>query len=139
MTDNAYQDEYEEDFPDDEEYYDEEDEDEVVEAVDRKSDDPTAEVLAILDKTMEKVRDLMANKSKAYGDAWRRQGYMGNLARILSKAARLENLLWRDRRGQAEVLEESVEDTVLDLIALCVFFRENWLTGIPWGRSKDRV
>jgi hypothetical protein len=83
------------------------------------------------------VRDTIVRKSEGYGDAWRRQGHMGNLARVLSKSARLENMLWRDDQSNgigASVGGESVADTLVDMAALCAFLLANFEEGNRWGR-----
>lgn len=86
------------------------------------------------------VADLLARK-QAYGDAWREQGYMGNTARILSKASRLRNMMWRDggefHDGDSageDGSNESVLDTLLDLSALCAFAIANIEDGNRWGK-----
>jgi hypothetical protein len=64
---------------------------------------------------------------------------MGNLARIMSKTARLQNMLWSDQqypisadgRGQEE---ESVMDTLKDLMALAAFMGANIEDGNRWGK-----
>jgi hypothetical protein len=85
---------------------------------------------------------LAEHKNRQYGDAWRKQGYMGNLARIQSKAARLNALLWRDAEGDGYPLPanrlgteqaETVIDTLLDLINLAGFMAVNWSEENRWG------
>jgi hypothetical protein len=86
------------------------------------------------------VRDTIVRKSEGYGNAWQRQGWLGNLARILSKTARLDNMLWREKpwmdTGGEEAAEEqeSVLETAVDLGALCAFFVSNVEAGNRWGR-----
>lgn len=89
------------------------------------------------------VRDTILAKSRGYGNAWQEQGYMGNLARVLSKTSRLKNLLWRDGGpdmsvdmdgGDADPEAESVLDTLLDLSALCALAVANIEEGNKWGR-----
>ena len=75
----------------------------------------------------------MAGKDVQYGEAWREQGWRGNLARILSKAARLRAMLWR--KDPVEGAEESVEDTLLDLINLAIFMLLNRRSENEWGRN----
>jgi hypothetical protein len=64
---------------------------------------------------------------------------MGNLARIMSKVARLRTMLWCDPDGDgppvaAEALDvEAVRDTLLDLINLSGFMLLNWEGGNRWG------
>lgn len=80
----------------------------------------------------EKAINLVAVKSEGYGDAWRVQGWMGNLARIMSKVARLRTMLWRtEDAGQSG--DEAVEDTALDLVNLSVFFLLNRRHQNRWG------
>jgi hypothetical protein len=76
-------------------------------------------------------RTLAAQKSKGYGDAWRQQGYMGNLARVLSKSARLRNLAWRD--GIAD--EQAVEAELLDIINIAAMGLTNLRAGNRWGEQ----
>lgn len=83
---------------------------------------------------------LLEHKNEQYGDAWRKQGYMGNLARIQSKAERLKNLLWRDAGGNGYPLPanytrdgETVADTLLDLINLSAMMAINWTEENRWG------
>lgn len=80
------------------------------------------------------------HKNKHYAGAWREQGWMGNLARVMSKAARLRNMLWRDTPGVVvQALDEPVQDTIQDMINLLVFLTLNLNGGNKWGRgSGDR-
>lgn len=75
--------------------------------------------------------ELQNRKAQTYGSAFRSQGYMGNVARVLSKVARLKKMLWRD--FQVEDSEESVMDTALDLINLAAFFIINYTDRNKWG------
>jgi hypothetical protein len=82
------------------------------------------------------VLSLVRVKDAAYGGAWRKQGYMGNLARIMSKTERLSNMLWKDGyHGPNEFpLDESVLDTLKDLMALAAFMAANIEDGNRWGQ-----
>lgn len=94
--------------------------------------------------------ELMDQKNLNYGDAWRSQGYMGNLARILSKVSRLRNMLWRsdptdqvpdqpavmEGSAQADMDAETVRDTLMDLSNLCYFMARNLGEGNQWGRPE---
>jgi len=81
----------------------------------------------------------LLKKKQAYGNAWQEQGYMGNLARILSKSDRLRNMMWKDL-GQDESApdspdqSESVLDTLYDLSALCALAISNIEEGNRWGK-----
>lgn len=82
------------------------------------------------------VLALLKKKDAAYGNAWQKQGYMGNLARIFSKSDRLRNMMWRDEPGSGDVPEgdESVLDTLSDLSALCALAIANIEEGNRWGK-----
>lgn len=78
---------------------------------------------------------LVREKDKSYGGAWQKQGYMGNLARVMSKAARLENMMWCDKAdGEYDrEAEEPALETLHDLMALCAFMASNLEEGNRWG------
>lgn len=76
---------------------------------------------------------LIEKKTPGYGRAWQEQGWMGNLARIMSKNSRLKNMLWRGRLNQMQSADEPIEDTALDLINLCAFFLINRHIDNEWG------
>lgn len=80
---------------------------------------------------LENVLEVVDQKNAKYGDAWKRQGWMGNLARIMSKSDRLRSMLWRP--DPVEDSDESVKDTALDIVALAVFFAINFANDNPWG------
>lgn len=79
----------------------------------------------------ETALSLQRQKASTYGEAFRSQGYMGNVARVLSKVSRLRNMVWRD--DQFEDSLESIEDTMLDLINLSAFFLINRRIRNKWG------
>lgn len=79
--------------------------------------------------------NLFWEKNQQYENAWREQGWMGNLARILSKSARLKAMLWRDLHVQHA--EETVEDTARDLVNLAVMFLLNRGQENRWGRHRS--
>lgn len=87
----------------------------------------TAQMLIIFAKCVE----LQRKKALTYGEAYRSQGYMGNMARVLSKVSRLKNMVWRD--FGIEDSEESVLDSVGDLINLAAFFVINYNDRNKWG------
>lgn len=89
------------------------------------------ETIPVLEMFHENVRELVRGKEKTYQGAWRGQGYMGNLGRILSKSERLRAMQWGD--VQLESSDESVLDNVQDLAALCAFFEYNYRVGNKWG------
>lgn len=79
--------------------------------------------------------DLAADKNDTYQDAWREQGYMGNLARVLSKSSRIRNMAWCDSEDTLDGVE-SVEDTLLDLINLAAFAVINIREENRWGTER---
>lgn len=87
-------------------------------------------------KLFEKALQLQQEKALTYGDAYRSQGYMGNVARVLSKVARVRNMLWRDSfiATVHTSVHESVEDSLLDLINLAGFTLINLNDGNKWGK-----
>jgi hypothetical protein len=76
--------------------------------------------------------DLVTMKDAHYGGAWRTQGYMGNVARVLSKVSRLKTMMWCDEDPD-EALEEPIMDTLVDLINLAAFTVVNLREGNRWG------
>lgn len=78
----------------------------------------------------------LLRSKEAYGDSWKRQGYMGNLGRVLSKCDRLRNILWKDDDDgiARELGEETVLDTLYDLSALCALTIANLEEGNRWGQ-----
>lgn len=73
---------------------------------------------------------LAHRKAQTYRDTWSDQGYMGNVGRVLSKASRMRNMLWRDYPIDDI---ESVEDTLLDLVNLAAFTLINRRERNKWG------
>ena len=73
----------------------------------------------------------MAAKDQHYGGAWREQGWRGNLARLMSKTARLRKMLWR--QNVLSSTGEPVQDTIIDMINLCAFMQLNRMEGNEWG------
>lgn len=84
-----------------------------------------------LRRVFEQALNTANAKNKHYGGAWRHQGWMGNLARIMSKVARLRAMCWMD--FPIEDSKEPVKDTALDLINLSAFFLINNTEGNRWG------
>jgi hypothetical protein len=75
---------------------------------------------------------LAHEKSFTYGDAWRRQGWMGNLARMMSKMSRLRQMLWTSH--EIESSAEPTQDSALDLVNLAAFFVVNRSEENKWGK-----
>lgn len=77
--------------------------------------------------------ELAGKKDAVYRKAWQRQGYMGNLARVLSKVERLRAMMWHDFPDFGQETQETVKDTLKDLANLCGFLARNWDEGNKWG------
>ncbi len=82
-------------------------------------------------RVMELILCNIAEKERAYAGAWREQGWMGNLGRILSKTSRLKNMAWRDL--PISNTEESLDETAQDLVAIAIFFLLNRIQDNRWG------
>jgi hypothetical protein len=80
--------------------------------------------------------ELAGRKDAAYGGAWRRQGYMGNLARLMSKSDRLRNMLWNNRASYGEDQSETVQDTLQDMANIVGFMYRNYEEGNQWGSNQ---
>lgn len=90
-----------------------------------------------LQPLLDEALALVTEKDRAYAGAWRRQGYMGNVSRVLSKVERLRELVWGDdvmALGDT-VGGETVEDTLLDLINLSAMTLHNFRAGDRWGND----
>lgn len=87
----------------------------------------------------EDALELASAKDAGYGAAWRAQGYMGNLARVLSKAERLRNLAWEDHPegggSLPQELREAVEEELRDIINIAAFGLVNLRDDNRWGRN----
>lgn len=99
---------------------------------------PIGSTLDGLLRVFDTVAIIVAAKDQQYGVAWKSQGWMGNLARIMSKTSRLKAMLWKDNGnpvfGGKEV--ESVQDTLHDLIAITAFALINFGKANKWGEDQ---
>lgn len=73
-------------------------------------------------------------KNMDYGDAWRDQGWRGNLSRVFEKTKRLRNLLWRGD-AQPAAVAEGTRETAIDLLNSIAFFIINSDSGVEWGHE----
>lgn len=99
--------------------------------VDDTVDDATAKTVNAVASEMAVVLGIIAQKEMAYGSAWKAQGWVGNLARVLSKTSRLRNMLWREEELMDS--KERVSDTLHDLTALAMFMAINIKENNKWG------
>lgn len=79
--------------------------------------------------------ELFASKNAAYGDSWRHNGWRGNLSRIMEKAGRLRNMLWRDGNVLLNGGKEHPRETALDMINTLAFMVVNMDDGVEWGHE----
>lgn len=103
-------------------------------SIEIKGLDPAAEGASTLEAMahmMSEALRVTEVKNRYYGDAWRQQGWMGNTARILSKASRLKAMAWHD--NVFDDADETINDTVSDMMNLCVFFLMNRGQSNKWG------
>lgn len=94
---------------------------------DAENYDTQRRLLAVFEKCLQ----LQEKKASAYGEAWRDQGYVGNLARVLSKVSRIRYMMWRDH--EIESAEETRIDTFTDLINIAAFAILNLQDRNRWG------
>jgi hypothetical protein len=74
-------------------------------------------------------------KAPQYGKSWQRQGAMGNLSRIMSKTARLENMFWGLGKDDfVGITGEGADDSLVDLPNLCAFMQANLMMGNSHGK-----
>lgn len=78
---------------------------------------------------------LFESKNAHYGDAWRDQGWRGNLSRILEKSKRLRNMLWRGGNTLLNGGKEHPRETALDMINTLAFMIVNMDDGVEWGHE----
>lgn len=83
-------------------------------------------------RVYEEALGLAATKNTDYGDAWRDQGWRGNLSRVFEKAKRLRTILWRSN-VQPTAVQEGVRETAIDMINTLAFFIINLDAGVEWG------
>lgn len=87
----------------------------------------------VLQEVFQETLKLARLKDQTYAQAWRTQGYMGNVARVLSKAARLKELLWRDHDNARTLPINASEEELVDIINIAAFALHNLRQGNRWG------
>lgn len=98
------------------------------------ADQPIAETLVDLTQVFEEALKLADGKESLYGGAWKKQGWMGNFARLQSKMSRLRNMVWRTRPVEDD--DETTVDTALDFVNLSAFFILNKREDNRWGGNE---
>jgi len=76
---------------------------------------------------------LFASKNLHYGDSWRDQGWRGNVSRVLEKAKRVRNMVWRGGNILLNGTKEHPRETMLDMINTLAFAIINMDDGVEWG------
>lgn len=77
-------------------------------------------------------------KNDDYGDAWRRNGWRGNLSRVFEKADRVRNLAWRPDPRVPAVGDEAVVETLRDMLNTIAFTIMNMEEEVEWGHETPR-
>lgn len=77
-------------------------------------------------------------KNEDYGDAWRRNGWRGNLSRVFEKADRVRNLAWRPDPRVPAVGDEQVVDTLKDMLNTIAFAIMNLEEEVEYGHETPR-
>jgi hypothetical protein len=86
-------------------------------------------------RVLDEAMRLLSQKNATYQDAWKEQGWRGNLARIMSKVTRLRNMLWRSQITLMNGDKEHPRETLLDIINCCVFAILNIDDEREWGHE----
>lgn len=81
---------------------------------------------------------LFDRKNADYGDAWRSNGWRGNLSRIFEKDQRVRNLLWRNDPRTPAVGDEAAVETLVDMLNTIAFAIVNLRDGVEWGHETPR-
>lgn len=96
-------------------------------------------------KTREKMWDEFARaietfdkKNADYGDAWKANGWRGNLSRVFEKNQRVRNLLWRSDPRTPAVGDEQAVDTLRDMLNTIVFAIMNLQEEVEYGHEVPR-
>jgi hypothetical protein len=92
----------------------------------------SSNTLEQMKRIYDEALNLAATKNTDYGDAWRDQGWRGNLSRVFEKAKRLRTVLWRSN-VQPTAVRETVRETAVDMINTLTFFVINLDAGVEWG------
>lgn len=78
--------------------------------------------------------NLAERKNADYGDAWRTNGWRGNLSRVFEKDHRLRTLLWNGE-NPGPAVNEGVRETAIDMLNTLTFFIMNLDAGVEWGHE----
>ena len=87
---------------------------------------------------MAEALETFDQKNRDYGDAWRKNGWRGNLPRIFEKADRVKELLWRADPRTPAVNDESAVNTLVDMLNSIAFTIINLREGVEYGNEIPR-
>lgn len=82
--------------------------------------------------------ELFDRKNADYGDAWRANGWRGNLSRVFEKNQRVRNLLWRTDPRTPAVGDEAAVETLRDMLNSIVFAIINLQEEVEYGHEVPR-
>jgi hypothetical protein len=85
-----------------------------------------------------KAMETFDKKNADYGDAWRTNGWRGNLSRIFEKVQRVRNLAWRPDPRVPAVGDEQVLETLQDLLNTTAFAIINMIDEVEYGHETPR-
>ena len=85
-----------------------------------------------------KAIEVFDQKNADYGDAWRTNGWRGNLSRIFEKVQRVRNLAWRPDPRVPAVGDEAVLETLQDLLNTTAFAIINMSEEVEYGHEVPR-
>lgn len=98
------------------------------------SADSRQQVWDVFAKAIEKFDQ----KNHDYGDAWRTNGWRGNLSRVFEKVQRVRHLTWRPDPRVPAVGDEQVLDTLQDLLNSTAFAIINLIEEVEYGHEVPR-
>jgi len=81
---------------------------------------------------------LFDQKNADYGDAWRRNGWRGNLPRLFEKSDRVKSLLWRNDPRVPAVGDETAVQTLVDMMNTLAFCVINLREEVEFGHEVPR-
>jgi hypothetical protein len=85
-----------------------------------------------------KAMETFDKKNADYGDAWKTNGWRGNLSRIFEKVQRVRNLAWRPDPRVPAVGDEQVLETLQDLLNTTAFAIINMIEEREYGHEVPR-
>jgi hypothetical protein len=86
------------------------------------ANDERAKYDLLFEKTLLKVCDLArGKKTDDYGETWKRLGLKGIYLKLFIKEGRLNELVWKKNSSGVASKDESIEDTLMDMIAYATY------------------